>query len=274
MDDARVASLVFQTGRPARGDSSVAVPIVVDGRLWGLMLASSKQPHVLPADTELRLAEFTELAETAIANSEAWAELAASRARLVAATDDERRRVVRDLRGGAGHHLEQTIAAIAAAARELADDGPALALVEQARGHAERTTGELRELANGILPAVLTSGGLRAAAEALASRATVPVKLEVSAERHPRPVEATAYFVMAEALTNIAKHSGARSAVVCARVQEGALRVQVRDDGVGGARPAGPGLVGLRDRLTTYGGELVVASPPGGGTSVVATIPL
>jgi signal transduction histidine kinase len=295
LDGGNVASLVFQSGRPARADgyspsngphadrlrhrmgvhSSVAVPIAVGGRLWGLMVASSKEARPLPADTESRLAEFTGLAETAISNSEARAELAASRARLVAATDEERRRVVRELHDGAERQLEHAIAAISAAARELGDeDRRARELVEQARGHAERTTADLRELANGILPAVLTSGGLRAAAEALASRMTVPVTLDVAAERHPSAVEATAYFVIAEALTNVAKHSGARRATVRARVQDGALRVQVRDDGVGGARPDGPGLVGLRDRLATHGGTLSVENPPNGGTAVSTRIPV
>jgi signal transduction histidine kinase len=274
LDGLNVASVVLRTGRPARIDPTVGVPIVVDGRLWGLMLASA-EAGALPAATAVRLAEFTELAETAIANSEARAELAASRARLVAATDEERRRVVRDLHDGAERRLEHAIAAIAAAARELDDDDrSARELVEQARGHAERTTAELRELANGILPAVLTSGGLRAAAAALASRMNVPVTLDIADQRHAGAVEATAYFVMAEALTNVAKHSGALRAAVRARVQDGVLAVQVRDDGAGGARPDGPGLVGLRDRLATHGGALAVESPRGGGTSVVATIPL
>jgi signal transduction histidine kinase len=276
LDGGDVASRVFQTGRPARIDGSVAVPIVVEGRLWGVLIASSQQAGTLPADTEVRLAEFTELAETAIANSEARAELAASRARLVAAADEERRRVVRDLHDGAERRLERAIAAIGAAARELAgdDDGTARELVEQAREHAERTTAELRELANGILPAVLTSGGLPAAADALASRMPVPVALDVAPQRHAGAVEATAYFVMAEALTNVAKHSAARRATVRARVEGGVLTVLVHDDGVGGARPDGPGLLGLRDRLATHGGALVVECPPEGGTAVTATIPL
>jgi signal transduction histidine kinase len=295
LDGENVASLVFQTGRPARQDgysvatdatadrlrntmavySSVAVPIAVDGRLWGLMIASSKDARAIAADSESRLAEFTELAETAISNTEARAELAASRARLVAATDDERRRVVQELHDGAERELEHTVAAIAAAARELgAGDGSARELVEQARAHAERTTAELRELANGIMPVVLTSGGLRAAAEALAARMTVPVTLDVTALRYASSVEATAYFVMAEALTNVAKHSRARRATVRVHVQDEALRVQVRDDGVGGAWSDGPGLLGLRDRLAAHGGALVVDSPLDGGSAVSATIPV
>jgi signal transduction histidine kinase len=295
LDGKNVASLVFQTGRPARQDgysvgretiadelrgsmavySSVAVPIAVDGRVWGLMIASSKDPRAIAADSESRLLAFTELAETAIANAEARAKLAASRARLVAAADDERRRVVRELHDGAERQLEHTLAAIAAAARELGDgDRSARELVEQARAHAERTIAELRELATGIMPAVLTSGGLRAAAEALASRMTVPVTLDVTAQRYASSLEATAYFVMAEALTNVAKHSRARHATVRVHVEDGALRVQVRDNGVGGARADGPGLVGLRDRLAALGGALAVDSPLDGGSAVSATIPV
>jgi signal transduction histidine kinase len=294
LDGTNVASLVLKSGRPARIDgysggtgmadrlrrhmgvySSVAVPIVVDGRLWGLMIASSRRDQALPADTESRLLGFTELAETAISNTQARAELAASRARLVAAADEERRRVVGDLHGGAERRLGDTIATLERAERELGDDEVrARELVKAALSHAERTTAELRELAYGILPGVLTSGGLRAAADALASRMTIPVAVDVVDKRHPSPIEATAYFVIAEALTNVAKHSGAQRATVTVRVEDGALRVQVRDDGAGGARTGGSGLVGLHDRLAAHEGTLTVDSPPGAGTVVTATIPL
>jgi signal transduction histidine kinase len=295
LDGTNVASLVLKSGRPARIDgysgetgamadrlrrrmdvySSVAVPIVVDGRLWGLMIASSKQAQALPADTESRLLGFTELAETAISNTEAGVALAASRARLVAAADEERRRVVGDLHSGAQQRLEDTIGTLERAERELGEDeGRARELVKEALSHAERTTAELRELAHGILPSVLTSGGLRAAADALASRMTITVGVDVATGRHPSPIEATAYFVIAEALTNVAKHSGAQVATVTTRVENGALRVQVRDDGAGGARTDGSGLVGLRDRLAAHEGTLTVDSPPSAGTVVTATIPL
>jgi signal transduction histidine kinase len=218
---------------------------------------------------------FTELAETAISNSEARAALAASRARLVAAADAERRRVVRDLHAGAQQWLDHTIATLERAECELGDDEVrARLLVEEALNHAERTTAELRELAQGILPSALVSGGLRAAAHALASRITIPVELDVCAERQPRPIEATAYFVMAEALTNVAKHAEAQCATVGVWLEDDALVVQVRDDGAGGVRTDGSGLLGLRDRLATHEGALTVDSPPGGGTVVTATIPL
>jgi signal transduction histidine kinase len=148
------------------------------------------------------------------------------------------------------------------------------ALLSEALDHAEQATAELRELAHGILPAVLTQGGLRAGVDALASRVPVPVENGVSVGRLPAAVEATAYFVVAEALTNVAKHARAGRAAVTALVEDGTLRVQVRDDGVGGARPDGSGLLGLADRLAAHNGQLRVESPADGGTLVAADIPL
>jgi signal transduction histidine kinase len=146
--------------------------------------------------------------------------------------------------------------------------------VSEALDQAEQAMAELRELAHGILPGVLTHGGLRAGVQALASRMLVPVESDVSVDRLPAPVEATAYFVVAEALTNVAKHSRAGRAVVTAHVEDGTLRVQVRDDGVGGARPHGSGLLGLADRLAVLDGQLRVESPADGGTCVAADIPI
>jgi PAS domain S-box-containing protein len=294
LDGTNVASLVLRSGRPARIDgysaasgataerlrhgsgvySSVAVPIVVDDRLWGLMIASSKQYQPLAADTESRLLGFTELVATAISNTEVRTELAASRARLVAAADEERRRVVRDLHDGAQQRLVHTVVMLKLAEVELQDqEGRASELVKEALAHAQSATAEVRELAHGILPRVLTRGGLPAATHALASRMTVPVEIDVSAPRLPEQIEATAYFVMAEALTNVAKHARAQHATVTGRVDNGALRIEVRDDGEGGARTEGGGLIGLRDRVATLDGTLTVDSPPGGGTVVTATIP-
>jgi signal transduction histidine kinase len=146
--------------------------------------------------------------------------------------------------------------------------------VAEALGHAERANVELRELAHGILPAVLTEGGLRAGVDALASRTPVPIQIDVFVGQLPTAVEATAYFVVAEALTNVAKHARAGHAEVTARIEDGTLAVQVRDDGVGGARPGGTGLIGLADRLTALGGALRIDSPAEGGTLVAAAIPL
>jgi signal transduction histidine kinase len=229
----------------------------------------------LPAGAESRIGEFTELVATAISNAQARSELAASRARILVATDEERRRVVRDLHDGAQQRLVHTVVTLKLARRALENDvDTAPALISDAVQHAEEATAELRELAHGILPAVLTRGGLRAGVVALASRMPVPVEIGVSAGRLPAAVEATAYFVVAEALTNVAKHAHAHQAEVTARVADGRLEVEVRDDGVGGARPDGSGLVGLGDRLGALDGSLRVDSPPNGGTLVAAVIPV
>jgi len=253
--------------------SAIGVPIIVDGRLWGAMVAAAAEP--LPHDTESRLGGFIELVATAISNIDARAELTASRARLVAAADEERRRVVRDLHDGAQQRLVNTVVMLKLAQRALdRHDAEAPSLVSEALRHVESATHELRELAHGILPAALTTGGLRTGVDALASRMPVPVQIEVPADRLPAAVEATAYFVVAEALTNVAKHAGAASVAVAARVDDGTLHVEVRDDGVGGARPDGSGLLGLADRLAAHDGRLRVESPADGGTLVAAAIPV
>src|SRR5205807_5152780 len=148
-------------------------------------------------------------------------------------------------------------------------------LVTEALRHAEQANSELRELAHGILPAALTRGGLRAGIDALVSRISVPVSVDVSVERLPAAVEATAYFIISEALTNVVKHARAAGARVTARVDRGELRVEVRDDGVGGARGGeGTGLGGLADRVSALAGRLEVESPPGAGTRVCALLPV
>jgi PAS domain S-box-containing protein len=273
-DPSRASGFLSQLTQRKRIHCAVAVPIMVEGSLWGSMGAATVRQQ-FPADTEQRMAEFTELVGTAISNVQARSDLAASRARIVAAADEERRRVVRDLHDGAQQRLVHSIITLKLAHRALEpNQGPASGLVSEALGHAERANVELRELAHGILPAVLTQGGLRAAVRALASRATVPVEVDVSEGRLSAPVEATAYFVVAEALTNVAKHARAERAEVMARVDDRTLQLQVRDDGVGGARLDGSGLLGLADRLAALDGQLRVESPVGGGTLVAAEIPL
>jgi PAS domain S-box-containing protein len=253
---------------------SVAVPIMVEGSLWGSMGAGTERQE-FPADTEQRMAEFTELAGTSISSIQARSDLAASRARIVEAADEERRRVVRDLHDGAQQRLVHSIITLKLAHGALQPaQAPASELVSEALEHAERANVELRELAHGILPSVLTHGGLRAAVGALASRAPVPVEVDVSVDRLPAHFEATAYFVVAESLTNVAKHARATGATVRAHVEGGSLQLHVRDDGVGGARPDGTGLVGLADRLAVLDGALRVESPAEGGTLVTADIPL
>ena len=283
-----------RTGRPARVDdyatatgaigaavrdggfrSAVGGPIVVDGRLWGAVVVAARHAEPLPAGTELRIGEFTELVATAISNIEARSELADSRARIVAAADEERRRVVRDLHDGAQQRLVHTVITLKLARQALErGDDAALDHVTAALDNAQATTAELRELAHGILPSALTRGGLHAGVEALASRMPVPVENDVAVGRLPATVEATAYFVVAEALTNVAKHAQAGHAAVEAHVEDGTLVLHVRDDGVGGARLDGSGIVGLRDRLAVLDGRLRVESPADGGTLVDAAIPL
>jgi signal transduction histidine kinase len=292
--DHGLTSMVRRTARPARIDdhacatatsplsahepcirSAVGTPIVVEGRLWGVMIAASPHAEPVPAGTEERIGEFTELVATAISNTQARSDLAAWRARIVAATDEERRRVVRDLHDGAQQRLVHTIITLKLARRALErGDGDAVELVGEALGQAERATGELRELSHGVLPSVLTHGGLPAGVELLAGRMRLPVEVGVSVGRLPGPVEASAYFVVAEALTNVAKHSRAGRAAVTAHIEDGTLQVQVRDDGVGGARADGSGLLGLADRLAALDGRLDVESPADGGTLVAAAIPL
>jgi signal transduction histidine kinase len=253
--------------------SAVGAPIVVDGELWGAMSTASLKPEPIPADTEARLREFTELVATAISNAEARSDLAASRARIVAAADEERRRVVRDLHDGAQQRLVHTIITLSLAQRE-SDLAGARARISDALGHVELATAELRELSHGIMPAVLTRGGLPAGVAALASRSPLPVEVDVAVGRLPATIEATAYFIVAEALTNVSKHARATRATVTVRVDDRTLHVAVGDDGVGGARSDGSGLVGLQDRLATLDGRLRVESPAEGGTLVAATIPL
>ena len=255
--------------------SAVGVPIVVEGGVWGAAFAASTREEPFREDTAARIAGFAELVATAIANAEARTEVAASRARIVAATDDERRRVVRDLHDGAQQRLVHTIVTLKLA-RQALEHKPeaATALVDEALGNAETANVELRELAQGILPAVLTTGGLRAAVDALASRMPEPVEIDVSVGRLPAAIEATAYFVVAEALTNVAKHARAGHATVTARIEDGTLAVRVRDDGIGGVQLGGSGLTGLADRLAALDGRLRVESPSDGGTLIAAAIPL
>jgi signal transduction histidine kinase len=233
------------------------------------------QDEPVPPGTELRLSQFTELVATAISNAQARTQLAESRARILAAEDEERRRVVRDLHDGAQQRLVHTVVTLNMARSALEDeDADAAGLVSEALQHAEEATGELRELAHGILPSVLSRGGLRAGVGALAARMPVPVETIVSVDRLPALVEATAYFVVAEALTNVAKHAHSDHAAVVARMEDRELRVQVTDDGVGGARKDGSGLLGLADRLSVLDGTLSVESPAEGGTRVSAAIPV
>jgi signal transduction histidine kinase len=291
-----LGTLVFETGRPARVDgyaesssgpigtvireaslrSAVGTPIIVDGRLWGLVAAGSVKEQPLPADTEARLASFTELMATAVANAESRAALAASRARIVAAADETRRQIERDLHDGTQQHLMSLMLELRAA--EATGPGE----VNELRDQIERTAqgldavvGELREISRGIHPAILSQGGLAAALRALARRSALPVELDLPATgRLPEQIEVAAYYAVSEALTNAAKHAHASVVHVDLHAHETSVRLAIRDDGVGGADPArGSGLVGLRDRIEAVGGEFEVTSPAGHGTTLLIKIP-
>jgi signal transduction histidine kinase len=296
LDDSLAITQVFRTGGSVRMDgrdytsapgplaeylhrvgnrSTVASPIIVEGRLWGAMVASTARDP-LPQDTEERMANFTELVAIVIANAESRAELTASRARVVAAADEARRRIRRDLHDGAQQRMVSAVMTLKLARQELGDaTGPAVELLDEALAHAQAANVQLRELAHGVLPAALSSGGLRGGIDALVSRVRLPVAVEVTAERLPAALEATAYFIVAEAVTNAVRHARASSVQVAAVVDGDVLRLEIRDDGVGGARYDGSsGLVGLRDRAAAVDGELRIESPPGEGTVVAGTLPI
>jgi signal transduction histidine kinase len=276
MDDlAQASGRIGDMARGAGVRSVVGAPVVVDGRIWGVLAAIWSDHGPPPEDTEERMARFAELLDTAIANADGRDQLTASRARVLAASDEARRRVVRDLHDGAQQRLVHTIITLKLAQQAVRDDRPgAKALLAEAVDTAERATAEVRELAHGILPSVLVHSGLRAGIDAFASRLDLPVEVDVSRERLPPDIEASAYFIVAEALTNVVKHARATRATVKAVVEDGALVLEVRDDGVGGADPEGHGLVGVDDRVDALGGRLQIESEAGGGTVLAIRLPL
>jgi signal transduction histidine kinase len=291
-----VAAMVLHTGRPARMDShdnaagsaaaqireldlrgGVGAPIIVDGRLWGAAIVGSSRPEPLPPDTEARGGDFTDLVATAIANAEAHAELTASRARIVAAADGARRRIERDLHDGAQQRLVslslEMRTAEASVPPELHSFKEQIShLVSGLAGVSE----DLQEISRGIHPAILSRGGLGPALKTLARRSAVPVELDVGVDRRlPDSVEVAAYYVVAEALTNAAKHAQASGVSVRVEAEGATLHLSIRDDGVGGADTAnGSGLTGLVDRVEALGGQMTISSQPGRGTSLAVKIPL
>jgi signal transduction histidine kinase len=256
--------------------SGVGAPIVVDERVWGLAVVGSSRPEPLPADAEERIGDFAELVATALANAATRAELIASRAR-VAAADDARRRLERDLHDGA----QQRLVTLGLRARTAEATVPAELdvlrnqLSELASGLSGVST-ELQEISRGIHPAILSEGGLGPALKSLGRRSAVPVSFDVAIERRlPDAVEVAAYYVVAEALTNVAKHAQASRVEVCTQTTDAALRLSIQDDGIGGADfHKGSGLIGLKDRVEVVGGQLGVTSPAGSGTLIDITIPL
>jgi signal transduction histidine kinase len=246
----------------------VAAPVVVEARVWGALVVASDQSHA-PACTEARLANFADLIATAVSSAAARSELVDSRARIVQAADEQRRQVVRDLHDGAQASLVHAVLAL----ESVPDD--VRPVVENGLSYARSAIDELRELAHGIHPAALARNGLAGGIAALASRAPLTVEVDVPEERYPAPVESAAYFVVAEALTNVTKHARASTARIAATTTAAGLRLVVEDDGAGGATSSpGGGLAGLSDRLAALDGAVAIESPPGGGTRIAAEIPL
>jgi signal transduction histidine kinase len=255
--------------------SGVGAPIVVDGRLWGAAIIGSSRPEPPAPDTEERLADFAELVATAIANAEARSELMASRARIVTAADEARRRIERDLHDGAQQRLVALGLGLRALQASLPSDSELADRISDIGDGLAAASEELRQVSHGIHPAVLSQGGLGPALRALRRRAAVPVELSVNVQqRLPEPVEVAAYYVVAEALTNAAKHAQATLVTVSVDADDECVRLYVTDDGMGGADPrGGSGLLGLEDRVQALGGHLRITSGDHQGTTLAAQIP-
>jgi len=295
-DDSLAVTQVYRTGRSARLDardfalvpepfresarrldlaSSVVSPITVEGRLWGATTISATTPF--PLGTETRLERFSDLLATAIANAESKSELAASRRRIVAASDEARRQIERDLHDG----TQQRLVALGLAVRTVEADVPPerddlrSELSRIATGLSDAIT-ELQEMSRGIHPVILSKGGLAAALRALARRSTVPIHLDVTTDARPaEPIEVAAYYVASEAIANATKHAHASRIDLSFAARNGGLQLSIRDDGVGGADPRrGSGLVGLSDRVEAVGGSIRVESARGRGTRITAELPL
>jgi signal transduction histidine kinase len=291
-----LASKVLRTGQPARMDAyeaaegsiaarvrqlgnraAVGVPVIVDGRLWGLAAVGSAKPGLMPSDREARMNDFADLTATAIANAATRADLVASRARIVTAGDEARRRLERDLHDGA----QQQLVTLGLQAR-MAEQSVFPEQTDLKKQLSDLTSGltavstELQEISRGIHPAILSEGGLGPALKSLGRRSTVPVSFDVAIEqRLPDPVEIAAYYVAAEALTNAAKHAQATQVTVFAKTDHANFCLSIRDNGVGGADAnRGSGLIGLADRVNAVGGQLKITSQAGSGTSMDVVIPL
>jgi signal transduction histidine kinase len=256
--------------------SNVGSPIVVQGQLWGaITVASTDKP--LPSGLEGRLEKFTELLATAIANAESRSELAASSRRIVAASDETRRRIERDLHDGTQQRLVSlALVARAAEADVDADRGELRAYLSRIASGLADAVAELQEFSRGIHPTILSVRGLGPALRSLARRCAVPVDLDVTIDaRYPEPIEIAAYYVASEALANAMKHAQASHIGISLAMRNGSLLLSIGDDGIGGADPArGSGLVGLTDRVEALGGSMHIHSAAGAGTHITAHLPL
>jgi signal transduction histidine kinase len=262
--------------RSAGYRAAVAAPVQVAGRLWGALVAASASDEPLPDGLEERLCDFADLVGQALANADARERLAASRAELVEVGDAERRRLERNLHDGAQQRLVSVALGLGMVGAKLeSDPGTARTLLSGAQDDLSQGLDELRELARGLHPVLLAERGLGPALDALLERTQMPVVIEeLPEERLAASVEAAAYYVVAEAITNVAKYAQASSATVSIRQSNGNATVTVSDDGVGGADPAhGTGLRGLAARVEALNGRLHVDSPPARGTRITAEIP-
>jgi signal transduction histidine kinase len=274
-----VARLLHDVG----ATTAIVSPIAVEGRPWGMVVVASRNADVFPADAERRIADFTELVATAIANAETQAQLIEtqaqlmkSRARVVASADQVRRRIERDLHDGAQQRLVSLVLQLRAAQAEVPPELGELGVeLERVTAGITSTLNELREYARGIHPAILADGGLGSALKSLARRCPIPVTIDVRTEaRLPEQVEVAAYYIVSEALTNAAKHASASEVAVAVEAVTAVLHVSVRDDGIGGADfGGGTGLVGLKDRVEALGGRISLHSPRGTGTTLRAELP-
>jgi signal transduction histidine kinase len=295
LDGDNVAAMILDTAAPARMDSfdgatgrtaerirqlglrsAVGAPVIVGGRVWGALVIGSSLPEPMPTETEARIGDFADLVATAISNAETRAELTASRARIVTAGDQVRRRVERDLHDGAQQRIVSLGLELRAVEASVPEEQQQLR--DQLSHIVDGLSGvslELQEISRGIHPAILSKGGLGPAIKTLARRSTVPVELDLIVDRRlPESIEVAAYYVVAEALTNVAKHAHASEVSVSAVAVDDELHLTISDDGTGGAvTGAGSGLIGLKDRVAALAGRLDVFSPAGRGTTLKAVIP-
>jgi PAS domain S-box-containing protein len=296
VDEQGVPGLVLATGQPSRWDddsttsdrrgaafqddpmaSTLGVPIVVDGSIWGFLFAAADTGRPIPTDTEERLARFTQLVATAVSNATTRSELIASRARIVAAGDEARRRIERNLHDGTQQRLVSIGLDVETVRTGLpVDQSDTRSALERVRHDLEAVVEDVRELSHGLHPALLSQAGLGPSLRALARRSPIPVNLEVSvSERPSESIETAAYYVVSETLANATKHARASEVTVALTTYDGQIRAVIEDNGKGGAEvSAGSGLIGLIDRIEALGGKFSLDSPPGRGTRISVEMPM
>ena len=277
IDDYRgLGGEVARIARDTGFESAIGAPITIEGRLWGAIIALSTAPEPISEQSELRLNRFTDLVATAVANAESQSELAASRRRIVAASDEARRKIERDLHDGVQQQLVSLMLKLDAMEAELPDADALEEQLVRIRRDVGSILEGLVEIARGIHPASLSDGGLATALAALARRSPIPVQLDARIDDPlPDEVEVAAYYVVSEALTNVAKYALASTVQIEVTTDDRALTLVIRDDGIGGAEAGkGSGLVGLQDRVAALGRTITIQSPPRQGMCVRTTLPI